>query len=64
MLARKQSYKGFDAFTSDHVGDSEKEAADIITQPLNCILMSRKASEIYFKVLLLFFLSFDMNILK
>ncbi|KRY47781.1 Sodium leak channel non-selective protein [Trichinella britovi] len=29
MLARKQSYKGFDAFTSDHVGDSEKEAADI-----------------------------------
>ncbi|KRX25340.1 Sodium leak channel non-selective protein [Trichinella nelsoni] len=29
MLARKQSYKGLDAFTSDHVGDSEKEAADI-----------------------------------
>ncbi|KRZ77368.1 Sodium leak channel non-selective protein [Trichinella papuae] len=29
MLARKQSYKGLDAFTADHVGDSEKEAADI-----------------------------------
>ncbi|KRZ43431.1 Sodium leak channel non-selective protein, partial [Trichinella pseudospiralis] len=29
MLARKQSYKGLDAFTTDHVGDSEKEAADI-----------------------------------
>ncbi|XP_003378504.1 transporter, cation channel family [Trichinella spiralis] len=51
MLARKQSYKGLDAFTSDHVGDSEKEAADIITQPLNCILMSRKSSEIYFKIM-------------